>query len=138
MKVALIDTGPLVALFDPAEAAHAHYESMMANGRQPLRLYTTWPCVVEASHLLGARCRLQLLEWIAIGGVQVFAFEAEHLLEMIGWMRRYTEPRKSEMDFADASLYWLASETGICDILTIDVKDFSRWRLPDGRAFELL
>ncbi len=42
------------------------------------------------------------------------------------------------MDFADASLYWLAVESGITEIMTVDVNDFSRYRLPDGRAFTLL
>ena len=39
---------------------------------------------------------------------------------------------------ADASLYWVAAETGVASVLTADVKDFARYRLPDGRAFELL
>jgi predicted nucleic acid-binding protein len=42
------------------------------------------------------------------------------------------------MDFADATLYWLANETGVTSIMTLDVRDFSRYRLPDGRAFEML
>jgi predicted nucleic acid-binding protein len=42
------------------------------------------------------------------------------------------------MDLADASLVWLAEETGVTTILTQDVRDFSRYRLPDGRGFTLL
>jgi hypothetical protein len=42
------------------------------------------------------------------------------------------------MDLADASLYSLAVETGVADIMTVDVKDFSRYRLPRGKAFTLL
>ena len=42
------------------------------------------------------------------------------------------------MDLADASLYWLACESGVTRIFTVDVRDFSRYRLPDGRAFEIL
>jgi len=42
------------------------------------------------------------------------------------------------MDLADASLYWLAVETGIREIMTVDVADFSRYRLPDGAGFTLL
>jgi predicted nucleic acid-binding protein len=42
------------------------------------------------------------------------------------------------MDFTDASLYWLAIETGIVDIMTVDVADFSRYRLPNGEAYTLL
>jgi predicted nucleic acid-binding protein len=57
---------------------------------------------------------------------------------MTGWMRRHTEPGKREMDFADASLYWLSVATGIRQILTIDKADFARYRLPDGRRFEIL
>jgi len=35
-------------------------------------------------------------------------------------MRRYSERGKREMDLADASLYWLAAETGLTEILTVD------------------
>jgi predicted nucleic acid-binding protein len=53
-------------------------------------------------------------------------------------MRRYSEAYKREMDFADASLYWLAVETGVNELLTVDVTDFSRYRLPGRKAFSLL
>jgi uncharacterized protein len=42
------------------------------------------------------------------------------------------------MDFADPSLCWLAVEIGVRDILTVDIADFGRCRLPDGRPFNLL
>ena len=42
------------------------------------------------------------------------------------------------MDFADATLYWVASETGVREIMTTDVRDFSRYRLPDGQFFSIL
>lgn len=48
------------------------------------------------------------------------------------------ERGKREMDLADASLYWLAAETAVTEILTVDVADFSRYRLPRGKAFTLL
>ncbi len=38
------------------------------------------------------------------------------------------------MDLADASLLWLAQHTGVLAILTIDLKDFSVYRLPNGTA----
>ncbi len=53
-------------------------------------------------------------------------------------MRRYTAAPRTEMDLADASLVWLATDTGVTTIMTLDVRDFSRYRLPDGRAFEIL
>ncbi len=52
--------------------------------------------------------------------------------------QRYTESPRAEMDLADASLLWLAAETGVTRIMTMDVRNFSRYRLPDGQAFEIL
>jgi hypothetical protein len=53
-------------------------------------------------------------------------------------MRCYTETPRTQMDLADASLVWLASDTGIARVMTMDVRDFSRYRLADGRSFEIL
>ena len=82
--------------------------------------------------------RFELLHWIEQGGVQVFPFDLSHLAVMLPWMRRYTEKTKRDMNLADASLLWLASETGLREIMTVDVKDFARYRLPDGVALTLL
>jgi hypothetical protein len=68
----------------------------------------------------------------------VFPFDASDLAAMLPWMRRYTEKYKRDMDLADASLLWLAHETGLREIMTVDVKDFARYRLPDGGALALL
>lgn len=53
-------------------------------------------------------------------------------------MQRYSKPGKREMDLADASLYWLAIETSVTEIMTADIADFSRYRLPESRAFVIL
>jgi hypothetical protein len=50
----------------------------------------------------------------------------------------YTESPRAEMDLADASLLWLAADTGVTRIMTMDVRNFSRYRLPDGQAIEIL
>lgn len=139
MRNVLIDAGPLVALFATDDAHHARYDALVAQGAaEGLRLVTTWPCVVEASYMLDAPWRFELLTWVERGGVQVFPFDAAHLGAMLPWMRRHTEKHKCDMDLADASLLWLASETGLRDIMTIDVKDFARYRLPEGDALTLL
>ena len=85
-----------------------------------------------------ATLRFELLEWIERGGVQVFPFDASHLGVMLPWMRRNSETYKRDMDLADASLLWLAHETGLREIVTVDVKDFARYRLPDGKALTVL
>ena len=82
--------------------------------------------------------RYAMLRWIAGGVVPVYPFGIEQLDVMAQLMRRYTDSPRTEMDLADASLVWLASDTGVTRIMTLDVRDFSRYRLPDGRAFEIL
>lgn len=81
--------------------------------------------------------RYQLLHWIERGGAQIHHFDAQDLGQITQWMRRYTDGKR-EMDLADASLYWLAVETGVREIMTVDTADFRRYRLPDGAYFELL
>jgi uncharacterized protein len=135
----LIDAGPLVALFAADDRHHDRLDAQLrALAKEGVRLLTTWPCVVEAAYLLEAPQRFELLHWIELGGVQVYPFESHHLGDMVGWMQRYMEQGKREMDFADASLYWLAAETGITDTLTVDIRNFRRYRLPDGQPFNLL
>jgi predicted nucleic acid-binding protein len=135
----LLDAGPQIALFAVDDKHHSHYDQLISElSASGLRLLTTWPCVVEASYLLGIPQRYELLRWIELGGVIVYPFSAHHLADMIGWMENYTEAGKREMDLADASLYWVANETGVREIMTVDVRDFSRYRLPDGQAFSIL
>ena len=117
MRNVLIDAGPLIALFAADDAHHARYDRLVAESAvSGLRLVTTWPCVIEASYILNAPLRFELLEWVERGGVQVFPFDASDLAVMLPWMRRYTEKYKRDMDLADASLLWLAHECGMREI----------------------
>lgn len=139
MSAALVDAGPLVAVFGEHQKQGAHYRQLFerANTERWL-LSTTWPCVVEASHILAPRRRYAMLRWVADGALSVFPFDQQALEPMVDMMRRYTETPRTEMDLADASLVWLASDTGVASIMTTDRRDFSRYRLADGRAFEIL
>jgi predicted nucleic acid-binding protein len=139
VRSCLIDSGPLIALFAVDDRHHTRFDTLVkAESVRGLRLLTTWPCIVEASYLLEIPQRFELLKWIELGGAVVYPFEPAHLGDMVRWMRRYSEAGKREMDLADASLYWLAVESGVTDIMTVDVTDFSRFRLPRGKAFTLL
>ena len=139
MRNVLIDAGPLVALFATDDLHHRRYDGLVRKlSAEGLRLVTTWPCIIEASYILDAPWRFEMLEWVEQGGVQVFPFDTSHLAAMLPWMRRYTEKTKRDMDLADASLIWLGHETGLREIMTIDVKDFARYRMPDGDALEVL
>jgi uncharacterized protein len=139
MPAALVDAGPMVAIFGANQPRGRHYRALLKRAGDELwSLATTWPCVTEASHLLDVPQRYTLLRWIAAGGIAVCPFKQEALEDMTSLMHRYTESPRTEMDFADASLVWLAADSGVTAVMTMDVRDFSRYRLPDGRAFEIL
>ena len=139
MRNILIDAGPLIAIFAVDDKHHGHYDQLISEiSATGLRVVTTWPCIVEASYLLGIPQRFELLQWIELGGVVVYPFSHHHLGDVVSWMKTYSADNKREMDLADATLYWVANETGIREIMTTDVRDFSRYRLPDGQSFEIL
>ena len=56
---------------------------------------------------------------------------ATALATLADWKEKYAD---LPMDLADASLLWLAQQTGVQGILTIDLKDFSVYRLANGKA----
>lgn len=122
-------------MFDVSEARHqSATEIVKAAGRAPL--LSTWPCVTEASHILERLDgQLALLTFVRRGSLTVRDFAAADLDRFMGWMKKY---RDHPMDFADASLVWLAVETGVTSILTIDRADFESYRLPSGRRFRLI
>ena len=139
MPAALVDAGPLVAAFGANQPQGKRYQALLKVAADELwSLATTWPCIVEASYLLDPPQRYAMLRWVAAGAISVFPFAQESVEPMVELMRKYTEPPRSEMDFADASLVWLATDTGVNRIMTMDERDFSRYRLPDGRGFEIL
>ncbi len=139
MSAALLDSSALVAAFGKRQPRSAHYKALLREAEeQHWQLATTWPCVVEASYLVGPPQRYVLLRWLAAGAATVFPISAETLDPLVDLMRRYTQAPRTEMDLADASLVWLAEGTGVTTIMTLDVRDFSRYRLPDGRAFDIL
>ena len=129
----------MIALFDLADQFYERYTGIFRELlSRRVQLVTSWPCVTEASYSLAPKNHLALLEWLQSGAVSVENFSAVDLQPMVGWMAQYSEPGKTLMDFADASLYWLAIELKTNLVLTVDRRDFSRYRLPDGQAFEIL
>jgi uncharacterized protein len=129
----------MVAAFGERQPQAARYQALFKrSSAEGWSLATTWPCVVEAAYLLSPPERYTLLSWVASDGVTVFPFAQESLEAMVELMRRYTEAPRTQMDLADASLVWLANDTGVVRIMTLDQRDFSRYRLADGRSFEIL
>lgn len=127
----IADSGPLIALFEPAERNHARVRSYIEN--YDGALLTTWPVLTEVGHMLGHSVDRQLafLQWVERGGVEVTTPGAG----AVSLIRQLSEKyRDLPMDIADGSLIVLALESGVRDILTFD-RDFDVYRLPDRSRF---
>lgn len=123
----VVDSGPLIALFDRDDAWHGPVVGFLRKHRS-LRLVTTWAVVNETSALLGSRvdkqAELDFLSWVERGGLTVASQEAA----AIGGIRSLVEKyRDLAFDFADASVAVLAAESGIGQVLTLD-RDFDIYR----------
>lgn len=117
MKSILIDAGPLIASFDKSD--HYHTQSVVFIKNLKGRLFTTWPVITEASHLLGfsIKAQLALLEWINRGGLHVIEIEHYHLARIIELSEKFKDV---PMDLADATLIVAAETNSIKEIATID------------------
>ena len=124
-----VDSGFLFALADETDAWH---ERALAQRHTATEGWlTTWPVLAETCHFLPERTQIDFLRWADAGGVSLVEMHESALGVLAGWKEKYLD---LPMDLADASLIWVAQQTGILDILTIDLKDFSVYRLPNGKA----
>ncbi len=129
----IADTGFLVALFKPGEKLRAHAREFLRDDRRPL--LAAAPVVVETCHFLEPREKAGLLEWIRRGAVAVAEVPVSAYGDIRALILKYED---LDIDFADAAIVWLAGKTGCRSILTVDVRDFSAFRLAKSRRFELV
>ena len=117
MRNTLIDAGPLIALFDRSDQYYLAALRFVEDFRG--YLWTTWPVITEASHMLdfSVKSQVALLEWIRRGGIQIFELENSHLARLITLTNKFDDV---PMDLADASLIVLSEEKGFKEIATID------------------
>lgn len=125
----LVDTGFLVALFNDGDRHHASARQMLAQ-LAGARLYTVWEVLTEAGHLLDDTGKLNLMRWAAAGRLTLLASDPGMLGDMADFMAHYAD---GGADLADVALVFIAERTGIYDILTVDRRDFDRYRSPYRR-----
>lgn len=130
MNAALVDTGPLVALFVRNDPDHARVAAFLRAFRG--RLFTTLPVLTEVCHFLLPQVALRALRWVEAGGAAVIDVPPDEFGEVIRLMEKYVD---RPMDLADASLVWLAGRTGLREVLTLDVSDFAAFRTRQGKPF---
>lgn len=128
----VVDSGPLLALFDRDDAHHAGVKDVLRDNADMI-LYTTWPVLTETAALLASRVgkdtEIEFLEWVVAGGVTVRQLENPELGAMVALIRKY---RDLPFDFADASVAELAASMGVNRILSVD-SDFDVYRTAGGK-----
>ena len=122
----LIDTGPLIALFDRDDNYHDRIIKFIKEGRY--KFITTLSVITEVEHMLDFNVNVQIdfLEWIMKEGVLLQEIQQKDISRIIELTKKY---RDMPMDFADATLVIAAERTGIKKIISID-SDFDIYRLP--------
>ena len=128
----LVDTDVLVALFDRRDAHHEAVASWAA--RCDATLLTVAPVLSEASFFLPARLRASLASLAAQQVLQVHHPDASGYARIAQLFEKYADQNP---DWADMELVWLAETTGITRIATLDVADFSVYRINGRKRFEL-
>jgi predicted nucleic acid-binding protein len=125
----VVDTGPLVALFDRKDPEHDRCTNALKTLREPLK--TTIPVLTEAFYMLGPESRQsdRLRDFIERRGLSIWFFDDRSLNRAFELMEVYAD---HPMDFADASLVVAAESLGTRKVFTIDRNDFETYRIRRG------
>ena len=128
----LLDTGVLIAMYardDPKHAGVARWLALFQG-----ELHTVESVLAEAAYFLPARMRAVLADLATSGKLHLHHPDAEAYARIASLHRKYAD---IDPDWADIALIWLAETTGITRIATLDVADFSVYRIHGRRRFEL-
>lgn len=137
-EAVLIDTGPLVAYMNRADAEHRSCVEVFHS--LPLaKASTCWPVLTEAAYLMRVRLNLPdpspLLDLLLQHELQLSVIERRDIERIQDVFRRYHD---QAVDLADAALLALAEREDITTIFTTDRRDFRIFRRLNGRPFRLL
>lgn len=125
----VLDTGPLVALFDKKDPFHIPASAWLRTIQEPI--LTTVPVLTETFYMLTPRSKgaLGLCDFIMQGGLIVEFLDFERMRRIFELMDTYSD---HPMDLADASLIAAAESHATFKICTIDRKDFAAYRIKKG------
>jgi uncharacterized protein len=129
----IVDTGPLVALFDPHDREHDRCVTTLKRIREPIA--TTTAVLTEAFHMLGPASigADRLRDFIENGGMSVWFFNRTSLTRAFELMEQYAD---HPMDLADASMVVAAEALSTRRVFTIDRKDFETYRVRRGHRHQ--
>ncbi len=135
MMLAILDTGPWVALIDRSESKHTQCVQWLKDFSG--RLYSTEAVLTEVLYILNFSIKAQCaaLDFVLESIVDIVPSNAQSLKKTKMLMKKYAD---LPMDFADATIVCLTAETGMHNVVTFDKKDFAIYRLPKKKTFTIM
>ena len=132
---ALVDTGAILALLDRTDRWHEVCVDTFQQLRLPL--VTSEAVLTEVFHLVGDNRHEMETAWkfIRSGSIRLAVIEDSELSGIQTLMFRYWD---RPMDFADATLVYLARRENLSTVFTVDRSDFNTYRIEGRKRFRLL
>ncbi len=132
---ALIDTGAILALLDRTDRWHRLCVDTFQRLRLPLA--TSEAVLTELFHLVGDSRHEMEAAWrlVRSGAIVLAPIDDSELSHIQVLMSRYAD---RPMDFADATLVYLAKREALSTIFTVDHADFTTYRIEGRRRFRVL
>ena len=130
----LLDTAPLVALFNARDQWHARTATLWPD--LVGRCVTTEAIVAEASHLVlrATGNAFAPLEFLLAAGIPIEPLNSAGHRRAVRLMQQYQD---LPMDYGDATLVVLAEALGIGDVFTTDRRGFTAYRAPRAARFRI-
>jgi len=134
MQSAILDAGPLIALFDASDQNHKKVLNFFKSYIG--KLYTTWPVITEAMHFLNYNPLVQsdFLQWLQLDYISIADQNKSNLEDIRSLILKY---KNAPMDLADASLVLLSEQLGIQNIITLD-SDYAVYRIKKRSFINLM
>ena len=131
----LVDPGAILALLDRTDRWHGVCLETFRQLRLPL--VTSEAVLAELFHLVGDSRHEMETAWkfIRSGAVRLAVIDDSELPEIQTLMLRYWD---RPMDFADATLVYLARREGLSTVFTVDRADFDTYRINGRKRFRIL
>lgn len=134
MPRVIVDTGPLVALLNRNDAAHAWVVEKLREIQPPM--LTCEAVLAEATYLTRQTpgARVALIEMVGEGFISIGMQLCDHHSAILAMVRRYTNV---PLSLADACLVRLAELNPQSPVLTLD-SDFSVYRKNGRQVMKVL
>ncbi|KAA6182217.1 PIN domain-containing protein [Thiohalocapsa marina] len=133
MPSIVVDSGPLIALFDGSDQYHARAVGFLRGLRHPL--VTNLPVITEVVYMLdfAPQAQRDFLFW-AEGALTIDTETSSDLSRIRALLEKYSD---LPADFADVSLVALCERLRITTVASVD-SDFTIYRMQDRRGFRNL